>query len=205
MKRIYVIILTMLVGAGLLWSQTSLTPQQVLQKASTLITATKGVEAKFSINGGGLNGSGEIKSAGGKFKVTFPQIGVWYNGKDLYTYNKKTSETTVVKPTSTELSESNPLNYVAGAVNAYNVKFSTIKKAGKTILELTPKKKSEIKRITLTLRNSDYAPEKIVVEPSSGAPVTAEISSLKTGVSLAASEFEYPKSQYPKVEIIDLR
>ena len=73
------------------------------------------------------------------------------------------------------------------------------------MLELTPKSKGEIKRITLTLRKTDSVPEKIVVEPVHGNPISADISSFKTGVSLSSSDFEYPQSKYPKVEIVDLR
>lgn len=180
-------------------------PSNILSKTVNLISGAKGVEAKFTVYNSGYSGGGEIKTLGNKFKVTLPDVEVWYNGKDLYTYNKRTAETTVVTPTQEELSESNPLAYVTGAAGKYNVAFSTVKKTGKNVLELTPKTKGEIKRITLTLNKADGAPQKIVVEPSSGNPITADITSFKTGVTLSPADFEYPKSKYPKVELIDLR
>ena len=189
----------------MMWGQGSATPQQILAKAVAAVSNAKGVECKFSIYNSGYSGSGVIKSLGNKFTVTLPDVEVWYNGKDLYTYSKRSGETTVVNPTSEELSESNPLAYVYGASKNYNVAISTVKKTGKDVLELTPKRKGEIKRITLTLRKSDSAPEKIVVEPAHGNPITAEISSFNTSVSLNNGEFEYPKSKYPNVEIVDLR
>lgn len=131
---------------------------------------------------------------------------VWFNGKTMYTYNKDTEETTVVYPTPEELSQSNPLAYVTGASSNYNVSFSTVKRADKYVLELTPKKKSfDIKRVTLTINKQNYSPEKIVIEPKGGSPVTAEITSFKEAGNLSSSLFEYPKSKYPKAEIIDLR
>ena len=181
------------------------TPQQILNKAISSIVSAKGVEAKFTIYNSGYSGTGEIKSLGKKFHVILPDVEVWYNGKDLYTYNKRISETTVVTPTPEELSESNPLAYVSGASDNYNVAFSTVKKAGSEVLELTPKKRSEIKRITLTLKKTDSAPEKIVVEPKNGNPIRADIGSFKTGMNFSESEFNYPESKYPKVEIVDLR
>ena len=179
--------------------------QQILAKAVSVITNAKGIETKFTIYNSGYSGTGEIVNLGNRFKVTMPDIEVWYNGKDMFTYNKRSQETTVVNPSAEELSESNPLAYVTEASKKYNVSFSTVKKSGKDVLELVPKTKGEIKRITLTLRKSDYVPEKIVVEPSKGEPVTAEIISFKTGAKITASDFEYPKSKYPKVEIVDLR
>ncbi|MCH5235420.1 MAG: outer-membrane lipoprotein carrier protein LolA [Muribaculaceae bacterium] len=180
-------------------------PQQILNRAVEKITNSKGVVTEFKIYNSGYSGSGRIKSSGNKFNVTLPDVEVWYNGKDLYTYNKNTNETTVVVPSPEELSESNPLTYVTNASKTYNVTFSTVKKNGMDVLELTPKKKGEIKRITLTLRKSDSIPEKIVVEPSSGNPITAEITSFKAVGNLSSSDFEYPESKFSKVEVIDLR
>lgn len=186
-------------------AQTMSSPQELLNKAINVITNAKGIEAKFTINNSGYSGSGQVRSLSNKFSVTLPDVEVWYNGKDLYTYNKGTNETTVVNPTAEELAETNPLAYVTGANKNYNVAFSTVKKTDRNVLELTPKKKSNIKRITLTLKKSDNKPEKIVVEPSHGNPITAEITSFRTGISLSSSDFEYPRSKYPKAEIVDLR
>ncbi|MCH5224343.1 MAG: outer-membrane lipoprotein carrier protein LolA [Muribaculaceae bacterium] len=195
----------------LLWtptisSQTAFTAPQVLSKAIAAISGSKGCEANFNVFNSGYSGSGRIVASGKKFHVSLPDASVWYNGSDLYTYNSHSGETTVVVPTSEELSQANPLAYVTGAQESYNVSFSTVKKEGRYVLELIPKKKGgEVKRITLTLKKSDFTPEKIVVEPTSGNPISADISSFKTGISPQPNEFEYPKSKFPKAEIIDLR
>lgn len=205
-RRLYTILITLSVCIFTLGAQTTMQPNQVLTKAVGVITNTRGVEAVFNITNAGQTGRGSIKNFGGKYKVTLPDAEVWYNGKDLYTYNKRAGETTVVTPTSEELAESNPLSYVVNAGKNYNVSFSTVKKKGKHVLELVPKSKSQaIKRVTLTLNGTNYYPEKIVVEPVKGSPVTTEIISFKTGVSAIAAEFEYPKAKYPKVELVDLR
>ena len=205
MKRKILLICIMSLVINIFYGQTNTTPQQILTKAVSAISNAKGVETKFTIYNSGYSGTGLIKSQGNKFNVTLPDVEVWYNGKDLYTYNKRSGETTIVNPTPEELSETNPLAYVTGAFKNYNINYSTVKKAGKDVLELTPKTRGEIKRITLTLRKSDSVPEKIVVEPSHGNPITAEISSFKTVATFSASDFEYPKTKYPKVEIVDLR
>lgn len=191
---------------GNLFAQNSMTPSQILSKTVNLITGSKGTEANFNITHSGYTGKGLIKSSGQKYNVVLPEVEVWYNGKELYTYNKSTQETTLVDPTADEIAESNPLAYVTSAQNKYNVAFSTVKKNGKYVLELTPKAKGEsIKRVTLTLNRSNFYPEKIVVEPVSGSPITSEITQFKTGLTLKPSDFEYPKSKYPRVEIVDLR
>lgn len=205
MKRI-ILIGVMFVGVLGMLAQGNLTAQQVLTKAAAVMSNSKGVEARFNVGSPGYSGAGVILSLSPKYHVSLPEAEVWFNGKELYTLNKNTDEVTVVYPTAEELAESNPMAYVSEAGANYNIAFSTVKKPGKYVLELTPKKKmSEVKRITLTLRQNDFVPEKIVIEPKSGSPVTAEINSFKTGVAVKNVEFEYPKGKYPKVEIIDLR
>lgn len=187
-------------------AQTGMTAVQVLDRTVAKITNAKGCEAAFKVYNSGYSGSGSIVTSGNKFKVVMPDVQVWYNGKDLYTYNKKTSETTVVTPTAEELAQSNPLAYVTEAKNKYNVAYSTVKKEGRLVLELTPKGKgTEIKRITLTVKKSDYLPEKIVVEPVSGNPISADITGFKTSETARAADFEYPASKFSKIEMIDLR
>lgn len=187
-------------------AQSKMTADQVLDKAIAAVTNSKGLTVDFAFSGGNQAGKGNIKSTGNKFTVTMPQAEIWYNGKDLYTYNKKTKETTLMTPTMQELAESNPLLYVKGAKGSYTASFSTEKKAGRYVIDLLPKKKnSDMKKITLVLRANDYLPEKITVTPRSGGPVSIAVSQIKTGIVLAASIFEYPRSKYPKVEIIDLR
>lgn len=205
-KKGFITIIFLIIGVATGFTQTKLTAQEIFAKTVGIMSNPKGVEASFSVGSSGYRGNGRIISLGPKYRVILPEVEVWYNGKSLYTYNKNTEETTVVTPTIEELAESNPMSYIGGASKNYNVAISTVKKTGKHVLELTPKQKGgEIKRVTLTVRQKDYVPEKIVIEPISGHPITAEISSFKIGITASSTEFEYPKAKYPKVEIIDLR
>lgn len=183
----------------------SLTPQQVAQRAASVINASKGLSAEFTMTAGGKSTKGTIKSLGSKFAVSMPQVSTWYNGKSLYTYNPRTSETTVITPTAQELAESNPLLYIKSGGAGFTYKFSTVKRQGKYIIDLLPKNnRSGIKKMTFTVNSSNFHVEKIAVDASSGSTMVT-ITSFKTGVSLPASDFEYPKSKYPKAEIVDLR
>ena len=188
------------------FSQTKLTADQVIAKSTGIISNAKGINAEFTVSGGGTQGKGTLKSSGNKFYVSLPGFEVWYNGKNMYSYNKKASETTLVTPTMQEIAESNPLMYVKGAQSLYTATFSSEKKAGKYIIDLTPKKKSnEFKKITITFRSSDFLPEKIVALPKSGSQFVITIPQIKTNQTFASSIFEYPKAKYPKVEVVDLR
>lgn len=206
-KRTYLFPLMLLLVAIFLPKRAmgALTPEQVVQKAASVITDTKGLSVSFTLSASGHSTKGTIKSSGKKFAVILPEVSSWYNGKDLYTYNPRTAETTIVAPTAQELLEANPLLYVNGGAGNYTYAFAGEKAAGKYIVILTPRsRKSGIRSLKVTVNAGTFHPEKIEVNAGGGTTLV-NITSVKTGVSLPASDFDYPKSAYPKAEIVDLR
>jgi len=192
------------VGVNAYGATTKLTAEQVAQKAASVIT-TKGLSATFSINSQGRVSNGSVKSAGNKFVVLMPEVSTWYNGKSLYTYNPRTSETTVTIPTAQELAESNPLLYVRSGAAGFTCRFSTVKRQGKYVVDLLPKdKKSGLKKLVFTINSTTFQIEKILVTTASGN-VTVDVKTMKTGITIPVSEFEYPSKKYPRAEIVDLR
>ncbi len=186
-------------------AQGAITPEEVARKAANTIQEAKSLSATFTITANGRSTKGTLKSSGQKFTMQLPEVSSWYNGKTLYTYNPRTSETTVTEPTAQELLESNPLLYVKGGAGGYTYSFSPVKRTGKYVIDLVPRsRKSGIKKLTFTINSTTFRPERIVVSMGSTA-TTIDITSLKTGVTATAAEFEYPKAKYPKAEIVDLR
>ena len=182
-----------------------LTARQVAQKAASVISSSKGLAAGFTLTANGQTSKGTIKSSGSKFSVLLPQVSSWYDGKALYTYNPRTSETTIIEPTAQEMLESNPLLYVKGGGNGFNYSFSKIQKNGKYVVELLPRnKRSGLKKLIFTTNKSTFHPEKIEID-GGGMTSVVNVTSFKTGVSLPAGAFAYPRSKYPNVEIVDLR
>ena len=204
MKKILIIAFLSLFSA--INAQNSLTPAEVMQKTSSILTAGKGMSADFNITSDSSGGKGSIKCMGDKFTVTLPDARVWFNGKELFTFNQRTNETTITNPTIEELSEVNPLEYVKGALKNYTPSFSATKISGKYIIELSPKsKKSEIKKITVQINAKDFIIDKIIIEPRSGQKVGIAVLNFKRGLNISTSDFEYPSSTYKTAEIIDLR
>ena len=183
----------------------AMTPEQVVQKAAAAITTPKGLTASFTITANGHSSKGTIKSSGSKFSVLLPEVGSWYNGKDLYVYNQRTKETTVTTPTAQELLETNPLLYVKGGAGGYSYSFSPVRRNGKYVVDLVPRsKKSGISKLTFTINAANFQTERIVVSMGSGV-TTIDVTSFNSGATLPNSDFEYPKAKYPKVEVVDLR
>lgn len=171
-----------------------------LAKASAKITSANSITAKFT-----GSAAGTLTVSGQKFAMVTGGFGVWYNGKDMYTYSKQSGETAITTPTKAELIESNPIEII----KAYKNNFTATKVSetgGKITIKLTPKRKSDnVKSATLVLNTSTWLPVSIDLTFSSNQRMTVNITSITEGNAMAASVFEYPKAKYPGVEIVDLR
>ncbi len=184
----------------------SFTAAEVVAKSAAGLSGAKSLNVSFTVVSGGHTSKGTLKSSGKKFAVSLPEGNSWYNGKDLYSYNPRTRETTVVTPGVSELAEANPLLYVNSSAKAYNAVFSKNRIKGRYVVDLTPKsRKSSVRKITLTVNASTFVPEKIVVTASSGQTAEVTVTSVKRNTAFSPSEFEYPRKKYPKAEIVDLR
>lgn len=204
-KRIIFGLLAMFTVLGVLPAHGELTAEQVAQKVAATLNTNTGLKLSYTIAANGRQLKGSLKSQGNKFAIATPQLSTWYNGKDLYTYNLKTQETTVVKPSAQELLEANPLLYVKSAGSGYSCKFSPVKRNGRYVVDLVPRtRKGSLQKLTVTVNSSTFRPERVVVT-NQGSTLTVDVTNFTAGVSLPAAEFEYPKAKYPGVEIVDLR
>lgn len=187
-------------------AQTTPTAQSVLAKSASLLTSGKGISADFEMKVGANTISGKVKGLGEKFAVESGAVKIWYNGRDMWTYNPRTSETTLTKPTTEELAESNPFMFVKMNTNNYTPQFSKTKDTATYVIELLPKsKRSDYKSITVYVDKNTYAPKQIKAIPASGSPITINIRNLKSNQTFQSLDFTYPSSSYPNSELIDLR
>lgn len=178
----------------------------VLSRVAKAVKAAIGVNASFSLSSGGQNLSGTLKSSGSKFSLVTSSTSVWYDGKTMWTYNSKTNETTVTLPTPAELAEVNPLYIVNAYSNNFTAAYAKSQTKGSKTIVLTPKsKKLGYKSVHVSIPDKSSFPTQLVVIPLSGQKITVKIEKVTTGVKFPSSTFEYPKSKYPKAEIVDLR
>lgn len=206
-KYIYSFLLILYIGIfGCLNVSASPTASEIMNKAGATLKSAKGISGKFTLISGKNKLSGNIKVAGSKFAIESGASSSWYNGKQMWTYNPTSKETTLVIPTPAEINETNPLEYIKGYSNEYTASFASQKLAGKYSILLTPKKKrNTVKSVILILNSKTLKPEKLTVTMKSGTKSDILINSLDYNSALKSSDFEYPKSRYPKIPIVDLR
>lgn len=182
------------------------TAAQFMEKAAAKIKSAGGLSANFMMTSGQYTSKGSIKTEGTKFRIESSQIGTWYDGKTMWTYNSNTNETTIINPTPQELAETNPLALVNTYTNSFTASFAKSHPKGGHTIVLTPKsRKLGYKSVHVTISDATGLPASVVVVPTSGQRVSISISDVKTKQKFGAATFTYPKGRYPKAEINDMR
>ena len=191
---------------GFSFSAKGETAGEILTKASSVFQRAKGVNVSYTVTSGGKSLSGLLKSSGSKFYVKAGSLESWYNGKDLYSYNPSVKETTVVKPSASELAEVNPILYMGSYSKFFDAGYSQNKQAGKYIIDLKSKsRKAPAKKITVFLNSKNLYPEKFIITTTSGEVTVLNIKEISVGSVNAASIFEYPTKKMSNVKLVDLR
>ncbi|MDE5840875.1 MAG: outer-membrane lipoprotein carrier protein LolA [Muribaculaceae bacterium] len=207
MIRILRTLLILISGIGISLSVAAAeTADGMLKKAASGITGTSGLTASFTLDYGSQKVSGTMKAAGRKFALLTSSTSTWYDGKNMWTYNARNGETTLMTPTQREVAEANPLSIVNSYSTDFTAAFAKSQTKGSKTIVLTPKsKRSGYKSVHVTIPDGSAFPSRLVIIPSSGQKVTVSVSKVTKDCKLPDATFVYPKSKYPNVEIVDLR
>lgn len=194
-----------MVMAVALFSASAQSPSSVVNKVLGSLKGGKAVSASYAMSSSQGSSKGTLVISGKKFRVLASDIKCWYNGKTMWSYSPATGEVNITTPTASDLQMTNP--YSA----AQNFKSSYIISKGGTgngtyTIRFTPKKKSNVKHMLVTVSTSTWLITKAEVVETSGAKTTVTISNYNRNASASASTFEFDKSQVPAgTEVVDLR
>ncbi|MDE6380885.1 MAG: outer membrane lipoprotein carrier protein LolA [Muribaculaceae bacterium] len=207
MKGLFRYILMMVAALGCAMAgHAAETADALLRKAAAAVNGAGGLTASFTLDYGQQKVSGTLKASGKKFALQTSSTSTWYDGKNMWTYNSRSNETTLMNPTPQEVAEANPLSIVNSYSASFTAAFAKSQTKGSKTIVLSPKTKhSGYKSVHITIPDGSSFPSRLVVVPESGQKVTVSISQVKSGQKLADATFVYPKSKYPKAEIVDLR
>ncbi len=202
MRKNVILILAMFAVA---LTATAQSPSSVVDKILGAIKGSKAVSASYTMTSPQGNSNGTLVISGKKFRVLASDVKCWYNGKTLWSYSPTTDEVNITTPTAADLQMTNP--YSA----AQNFKSSYIISKGGTgngiyTVRFTPKKKSNVKHMLLTVSTSTWLITKVEVVETNGAKTIVNISNYNKNANASASTFEFDKSQVPAgTEVVDLR
>ena len=174
------------------------------------ITDSKSVTIRYTPTVDGTQQQPQIICImGDRFKLNSNEMAVWYDVTTQWTYITANNEVSITEPTPEELAEINPLLILGTLRQHYSA--SNVKTTGNDTqaLELKPTVNVDgqlpISKILISYDKSDYSPQKLTVEFSSGNTLELQIKSITKGINYPHSTFVFNKKQLPKAEIIDLR
>ena len=152
---------------------------------------------------------GVIDVKGEKFVLKTPDMNIWFDGRNQWTYLERNEEVNVTLPSDEELQMTNPILSLRFYKKGFNAIFKGESTAanGKTCwdIELVPKKKKDIDVIELQIEKKSSIPVSITIVTKQGIHNTIHINQMKTGVNQSDSCFIFEEKEYPNAEIIDLR
>ena len=187
------------------FSASAQSPASVVDKVLSALKGSNAVSASYAISSPQGSSKGTLVMSGKKFRVLANDVKCWYDGKTMWSYSTATGEVNVTNPTPADLQMSNP--YSA----AQNFKSSFIASKGGTgngtyVIRFTPKKKSNVKHMLVTVSTSTWLISKAVIVQTNGAKTTIAISNYNKNASAPASTFKFDKKQVPAgVQVVDLR
>ena len=187
------------------FSASAQSPASVVDKVLAALKGSNAVSASYAISSPQGSSKGTLVMSGKKFRVLANDVKCWYDGKTMWSYSTATGEVNVTNPTPADLQMSNP--YSA----AQNFKSSFIASKGGTgngtyVIRFTPKKKSNVKHMLVTVSTSTWLISKAVIVQTNGAKTTIAISNYNKNASAPASTFKFDKKQVPSgVQVVDLR
>lgn len=188
---------------------------EITDRAAAIYENGKGVSVAFALHiRAGVQQTAEsfegvIQMKGDKFTLVISGTRVWYDGKTQWTYMERNREVNLTEPTGEELQYTNPAlllrMYKKGYTASLKGESTTVN--GKTAydVELTPKKKGDIMKVSLQIEKYSSLPARIAVESKGGGLATVQIKSFTAGLNQPDSFFVFDSKQFPNVEMIDLR
>ena len=201
MKKTFLLILSLVAMA----TASAQSPSSVVDKVLAAMKSSNAISANYVVSSPQGSSKGTLVMSGKKFRVLANDVKSWYNGTTMWSYSTATDEVNITTPSASDLQMTNPYSV------AQNFKSSYIVSKGGTgngtyTLRFTPKKKSNVKRLLVTVSTSTWLITKAVIEQTDGTQTNITISNYNKNASVSASTFEFDKSQVPAgTEVVDLR
>lgn len=205
MKKINLLLLCLL-AFTMLPAYAAESAASILDRAVAKIKNAGGVECSFKLQGSSAASCGTLSMAGNKFRLSTSKFNTWFDGKNMWTANDDTREITLVNPTSQEIRESNPLEYLKDYKSQYNVYFSKRKDNARHLILLNPKTKGgNIIAVEIAVNKKTLLPERLIIRDRNDVRTTVNISGMTLGSKRNSSWFVCPVKSMGGYELIDLR
>ena len=207
--RIFLFILLASACAGAVRAADS--AASLLERCAEKLAASPSVSARFTVRASdGGDTAGEIVVARERFRMSSPQLHIWFDGRTQGSALAAAKEVNITEPTAEELLTTNPFAIITGYAGRYNCRLlphAAGTPANVKQVELIPRQgtSGDIRRAVISIDTRTLWPVKAVVTMASGATVAATVTGCAVGGKLPVSAFTFKPSALPGYEVVDLR
>ena len=142
----------------------------------------------------------------GKYRVSFADQVMYCDGNALWHWNKAANEC-VVNPLDALSGEElmNPAALLSSYSTNFRAKYIRTENDGTAVVDLTPKKARSYHKVRLLISSETGIIKRMEIHNYDGSRSEYTVSQFKSGVACKEGDFTFPRTQNPKVEIIDMR
>ena len=180
--------------------------ETIISNVGSKLKTESPISLNFSLSKKGKKSSdkGTLTLNGNKYIASFSDNKVYCDGKTVWVYQKETNEVNVNNIAETENEVLNISKFISEANTKFRPKLIR-EENGNYIIDLTPKLKSEFSKVRLKINKLTKRISSMEVNYKEGNVYTYSISNYKTKIKIQDKGFTFPKKDYPKVNIVDLR
>ncbi len=204
MKQKIITLLALLFGCVATMTAATPSASEIIRQCVARLKASPAVEAAFSVSRGNSASSGNIVISGNKFALSTPELSTWFDGKTQWAYSSAANEVNISEPTPEEIRQINPFAILEAVQTSFTPRRLT-SPAGKHLIELTPKGKSEYLKLNVTVNSATNLPESITFTSTDKSTTKINIKSLRPLSKADNGKFRFNPKNYPGAEIVDLR
>ncbi len=184
----------------------------ILEKVSEKYTNSTATEIKINIaikdekTGEHNSLNGTLKAKEKNFILSTSLASIMFDGKFMYTYNKRAKEIMISEPEHEEVKDIDPTAILNSFREGYKISEPTYNNEMATISISPVDIEEDFYKTEIVINTKDYTPKKITTYAKNGVVNTNEIIYIKTNVDINPKEFIFNADNYPKdVQIIDIR
>lgn len=150
---------------------------------------------------------GTILLQGKKMCLTTDEMKMWYNGSTQWSLITGSGEVNVSTPTEREMAQMNPYSFLNVYRKGYKMSVRTTTLRGKEVYEVhlqARNAKSLAQEMYIDVARKDFNPLCVRVRQDNNWN-RVSIQTIQGNQHFTDATFEFPKSEYPNVDVIDLR
>ena len=189
--------------------------KQLLDRAALVYNQSDGVSIAFKattyMSSKPQQGvtEGTIDMQGERFVLVTPSMHTFFNGTTQWVYMDAADEVNISNPSTEELESINPMlllqNYSKGYTVVSNKDVSKGNGTKVASVKLTPHEQGELLAVEIQLDKQTAFPVQMTLSMQNDIQMVVTITNLKLNKKYPANYFTFNASDYPGVEIIDLR